>query len=629
MAVREPRVVRFGNFELDQRTCELRKHGLRIKLQQKPLHALNILLGRQGEVVSREELQRSLWPDGVFVDFDHGLNTAIKKLRDALGDTAAAPRYIATVGRQGYRFAADVQEIAIGHADPDSTTVPIGAREPQSERNNRRRIALSLIAASLLLVLGTALLLYRRALNIRTHPIRSIAVLPLKNLSSDPEQEYFSEGLTDELITRLASLEGLRVISHTSVAQYRDSRKSLPAIAKELRVDALVEGSVLRSGERVRITAQLVDSNDRHLWAESYERDQRDVLSLQNELTREIATNISLSLNPDEREQLASSRPIDPEAYADYLQGRFYWSKRTAGDLKTAIRYFEQAISRDPNYANAHAGLADSYMLLSGYSAAPRNESISEARAEALRALQIDKRLAEAHVSLAAIAQNYDWDWQFAETEYQRAIRLDPGQANAHHWHAECLAFQGHFDEALHEIERARELDPMSLIIAADKGVILYFARQYRPAIEQFRSVLQKEPNFPRARVVIGAYEQQGLFKDALSDLENWERLDPATSMPWVWAHRTYIYAHSGEQARAQRALEQLQSLNSKRQIDAGPFVLAYIGLGQKDTALAWLQKAYLEHSPAIAGLKVDPVYDPLRSDPRFKELMRRVGLAQ
>ncbi len=614
----------FGVFTVDIRGGELRKHGTRVKLQERPFQVLLALVEKPGEIVTRKELRQRLWPDGTFVDFDHSLSSAINKLRSALNDSASHPRYIETAGR-GYRF---IYPVSVAAPELSPQTIPL--LKPAATRTRRGLLALFSVAILLVVGVGIALKFRGPAPSGGKGTIRSLAVLPLKNLSSDPEQEYFSEGLTDELTTRLASLQGLRIISRTSAMQYKDSRKPLPAIAKELNVDAVVEGSVLRAGGRVRISVQLIEAAaDRHIWAESYERDQRDILALQNEVTRDIAHNIKLSLDPAERQRLAASPPVDPEAHADYLRGRFYWSKRTAVDLRTAIGYFEQAIARDPNYANAYAGLADSYLLISGYSVAPRSESIRKARAAALRALEIDERLAEAHTSLALVAQNYDWDWQTAEKEYRRAIQLDPNYATAHHWHAECLALQGRFDEAFREIERARQLDPLSLIIAADNGVILYFSRQYDRAIEQFRAVLRREPNFPRAYVVIGAYERKGLLREALADVVNWELLDHTPFKPWIWAHRAYVYGRSGEQARAQHALEKLEELNRNWPMDPGPMILAYIGVDDKERAFAWLQEAYLEHSAAITGLKVDPLYDSLRADPRFQDLLRRIHLAQ
>ena len=334
--------LHFGVFTVDTGAGELNKYGIRVKLQERPFQLLVALVERPGEVVTREELRQRLWPDGTFVDFDHSISSAINRLRSALSDSATQPRYIETVGRRGYRFLYPVSKTV-----PDGSAISATASTRTSPRY--RRVAVLVGLALVVLGAGIALALRTSSGSGSSGPIRALVVLPLKNLSSDPEQEYFSEGLTDELVTHLASLEGLRVISRASAMQYKDSRKPLRTIAKELNVDAIVEGSVLRSDGRVRITARLVEAaSDRHIWAKSYERDHRDILDLQNEVTRDIAQNIKLSLTPAARQRLAASRPIDPEAHEDYLRGRFYWAKRRPAELKTATSYFEKAIARDP-----------------------------------------------------------------------------------------------------------------------------------------------------------------------------------------------------------------------------------------------------------------------------------------
>ncbi|HSE49218.1 MAG TPA: winged helix-turn-helix domain-containing protein, partial [Terriglobales bacterium] len=440
----------FGVYTVDVRAFELRKHGVRLKVQERPLHLLILLLERPGEVVTREELRKRLWPAGTFVDFDHGISSAVNKLRSALNDSAAHPRYIETIGRQGYRFLYPVAP----HVTPLRVLEQRPVLVPKVKPPRPRWLALAVITALLVATAG-GVLEWQRRVEQAPGQIRSLAVLPLKNLSSDPEQEYFSDGLTDEFITHLATLQGLRVISRTSVMQYKGSTKPLPQIARELNVDAIVEGAVLRSGNRVRITAQLIAaSDDRHLWAASYDRDQRDILTLQNEVAREVADNIQLTLAAADRQRLSTSRPVDPQTHESYLRGRYHLAKRTPGDIRTAIDAYESAIARDPNYALAYAGLADCYALLGGYANSPQDTFIRKARAAALRAVELDSRLSQAHTSLAVIAQNYDWDWQTAEKEYKEAIRLDPNNATAHHWYAEYLSFEGRFDEAFVEIGR-------------------------------------------------------------------------------------------------------------------------------------------------------------------------------
>jgi TolB-like protein/DNA-binding winged helix-turn-helix (wHTH) protein/Flp pilus assembly protein TadD len=609
----------FGVFTVDVGAGELRKHGLRIKLQERSFQLLVALVERPGEVVTREDLRQRLWPDGTFVDFNHSISSAVNRLRSALSDSATQPRYIETVGRRGYRFLYPVSRAAPGSAS-SATAFP-------QARSRNRRIALSIALALLVLATATAFVLQRPGPTVSTGPIRAIVVLPLRNLSSDPEQEYFSEGLTDELVTHLASLEGLRVISRTSAMHYKDSRKPLRVIAKELNVDAVVEGSVQRSDRRVRITVRLVEAAaDRHVWAKSYERDHRDILDLQSEVTRDIAANIKHSLSAAARRRIAVSRPIEPEAHEDYLRGRFYWSKRRPADVKTAIFYFEKAIARGPEYARAYAGLADSYTVMRAYNLAPQDETIQPARAAALKALELDDGLAEAHTSLALIAQIYDWDWQTAEKQYRRAIELDPNYAAAHHWYAELLAYRGRFDEAFAEIEFARQLDPLSLIIATDRGEILYLSRDYDRAIAQVRGVLEMEPNFLPAHYILGfSLVQKGLFADALADVEKWRGSDET---PWNLMMQAYIYGRSGQTRQARHALDKLEQLKHSRPIDPAPFLLAHVGLGNKEAAFALLQEAYSAHSTALPSLKVNPIYDPLRDDLRFHELISRIGLA-
>ncbi len=617
--------IRFGVFAVDVRAGELRKQGTRVKLQERPFQLLVALLERPGEVVTREELRLRLWPDGTYVDFDHSISSSINKLRTALNDSASTPRYVETVGRRGYRF---IYPVSPAVPDPGNVIVPFPSSAKTAVVSRPRSVqVLAIFSAAILVTAVVAVFLPIRRSQPETGTIRSIAVLPLKNLSSDPQQEYFSEGLTEELLTRLASLHQLRVISHTSVMQYKDSTKSIPQIARELNVDAIVEGTVLRDQGHVRITAELIEAaTDRHIWAESYQRDERDILYLQSEVTRDIAQNIRLSLDPGDRERLAVLRTTDPQAHDDYLRGRFHWSRRTIGQLKMAIQYFERAIARDPDYAPAYAGLADCYLLLSGYSLAPGTTFVAQAHRATEKALALDPNLAEAHTSLALLLEQYDWDWQGAEKEFRRAIDLDPNYATAHHWYAEYLMFQGRFAEAFAESEKARQLDPQSLIIASDHGAILLFSRQYDRAIQQFREVLAADPDFPRAHLVIFAYVQKGMFKQALTEIETWRGLEPGPSRDMFLV---YIYAHTGRVAEARAVLAQLETYERTHVVDASPLVYAYLAIGDKEKAFTALEKAFEQRSNCLSALKVDPVYDPLRGDSRFHDLLHRVHLDQ
>jgi TolB-like protein/DNA-binding winged helix-turn-helix (wHTH) protein/Tfp pilus assembly protein PilF len=634
---------RFGPYELRTRTRELYKEGVKLKLRPQPFHVLGILVEYAGEVVTREELRDLLWSKETFVDFEHGLNTSIKELRGVLCDSASEPRYIETLPRLGYRI---IVPVGVDEPPPVNQAFvqpqPAAAENPVGKKISHDRVLQVLILRRWPVLLGFSIVLiaalgaYFQWTHSRAQPQPTsgrlmLAFLPFENLTGDAGQDYFSDGLTEEMIAQLGRLnpDHLGVIARTSVMHYKHSQEQLEQIGRELGVQYVLEGSVRRDSDKVRISAQLIQTKDQtYLWARQYDRELTNLLALQGEIAQEIANGNQLTIDDPKRVESAHQASLSPEAYEAYdlyLKGRYFWNKRTTQGLQHAMEYFEQAIAKDPSYARAYAGLADSYALMSGYSLAPQNEFMPKARAAAQRAVELDGRLAEAHTSLALITENYDWDWQNAEKEYRRAIQLDPNYATAHHWYAEYLAYQGRFDEAFAESERARQLDPLSLIIATDNGAILYFSRQYDRAIKQFRSVLDMEPNFPRAHLLVFAYVQKGLFADALADIEKWRRNDDA---PGIWSIQAYVYGRSGKQAEARRALEKLQQLNRRQQMDPAAIALAYVGMDNKDDAFAWLQKAYSEHSNALTALKVDPIYDPLRRDPRFQELLRRVGLA-
>ena len=628
---------------------QLRKHGVKVKLHGQPFQILLLLLERPGEVVTREEMREKLWAGDTFVDFEHSLNTAIKKLRQALGDSAEEPRYIETLPRLGYRFIGEVAEAPAAEAAAEAagprlvTFSPTAARGQDATPSSALASFLSwfgyrpwrwiLIAAAAAGLTAWATILI---LQVRGRPPRParimLAVLPFQNLTGDPNQDYFSDGLTEEMITDLGSLEPgrLGVIARTSVMQYKRSDKPVDQIGRELGVQYVLEGSVRRDADRVRIAAQLIQMKDQtHLWSRQYDRELRNLLALQGEIAQEVADEIQLTLGQDRKPAAAppphpAHSPQSYEAYDLYLKGRYFWNKRTKDGFQQAADYFQQSITKDPNYARAYAGLADTFALMSSWFLVPQNEFIPKARAAALRALQIDGGLAEAHTSLAVIAQNYDYDWQSAEKEYRVAIQLDPGYATAHQWYAECLSLQGRFGEALAESERARQLDPLSLIIATDHGAILYFSRQYDRAIEQFRTVQAMEPNFARTHMVTFAYVEKGMFAEALAEVGKWHHSDGTP----VWEMEAYVYGRWGRQAQARRTLAKWEQWNRSRRSPTTSAVLAaYVAVGGKDDAIALLQKAYSEHSNAVVEIKVAPYCDPLRSDPRFQELLRRVGL--
>jgi len=652
-------IFRFGPYESRPRTRELYKHGSKVKVRPQPLQLLNLLLSRAGDVLTREELRQQLWSSETFVDFEHSLNTSVKEMRAVLNDSANEPQYIQTLPRLGYRFIAPVEIVERENDRPPSRqqvdtssfsqagSAPVvrefGVAEfppanspdvPLVRVPSWRWWALPGLAA-MLVVIAVGLLQWSRP---RTRPELvngsiMLAVLPFENLTGDAGQEYFSDGLTEEMIAQLGRIDPqhMGVIARTSVMHYKNSAEQLDQIGRELGVQYVLEGSVRRDSDKVRITAQLIRTKDQtHVWTHQYDREVNSLLSLQGEIAQEISDAIQVTLG-ERKPGEVSPPPIPhaPKSYAAYdlyLQGRYFWNKRTTQGLQQAVECFEQAIAKDPDYARAYAGLADSLALMSSYDVASPSVLIPKARAAALKALELDDKLAEAHASLALIAQNYDWDWQSAEKEYRRAIELDPNYATGHHWYAEHLAFRGRFDEAFAEIERARQLDPLSLIIQVDNGAILFFSRQYDRAIEQFQAVLKVEPTFPRARMMDYAYAQQGRYAEALADIEIWRRVD---NTYWILIEEGYVYGRAGQPAEARRALEKLKLMNRGGKIDPFGLVPVYVGLGDKDQAFAWIEKSIANHSPGPIALKVDPIYDPLRSDPRFQSVLQRLGLAQ
>jgi serine/threonine protein kinase/Flp pilus assembly protein TadD len=456
--------------------------------------------------------------------------------------------------------------------------------------------------------------------------IESLAVLPLANLSGDPEQEYFSDGMTEELITNLGKISALRVISRTSVMRYKKTEKPLPQIARELGVDGIVEGSVLRVGDRVRITAQLIQAEqERHLWAESYERDLRDVLALQGEVARAIAGEIKVRLTPQEQTRLASARPVNPDAHEAYLKARYYWNLRTEEGLKKGIEYFQQAIEKDPGYALAYAGLADSYSVLGFWNFMAPKEAYPREKAAAFKALEMDETLAEAHTSLGDARFKYDWDWVGAEKEFKRAIELNPSYATAHHWYAGYLSAMGRHNEAIAEAKRAQELDPLSLIINTTGGLVFFYARRYDEAIAQWRSTLELNAGFYPAHLYLGrAYEQQKLYEQAISEYQ--KALAPGQGNPALAAHLARGYAAAGKRTEALKIISNLRELSKRRYVSSYVIAQIYTALGDTSRAFQWLDKAYQDRDTWLDWLKAEPGFDSLRSDPRFQDLLRRMN---
>jgi TolB-like protein/DNA-binding winged helix-turn-helix (wHTH) protein/tetratricopeptide (TPR) repeat protein len=621
-----PKVFRFGAFEVDVAAAEVRKHGTRIRLQQQPFEVLLSLLERHGELVTREELQKKLWPTDTFVDFEHGLGSAINRLREAIGDSTDRPRYIETVPRRGYKFIAALED---DHSVASAQTAAMApsAKTTKAIRPSPLVVALG-TAIGIALVLAFAWHSLHERAGAPTERIDSLAVLPLDNLSRDSEQEYFADGMTDQLITDLAQIPSVRVISRTSIMQYKNVHKSLEQIAGELKVAAVVEGTVQRSGNRVRITAQLIQvRKEKHLWARSYEGDLRDVLALQDHVARDVAAEIRIKLGPVIEARLSNPRPIEPEVYENYLKGRYFWNTRTEEGVHRGIDYFQQAIAKDPRYALAYAGLADSYLVLAGYRFVSPNEVLPLAKAAALKALELDDSLAEAHVPLGALRVEYDLDLLGAEKEFRRAIELNPNYATAHHWYGEeVLAATGRSAEAVAQLKRAEELDPLSRAIGTTHGYVLYLARENDAAIGQLRKTLELDANFAVAHMYLGrAYAQQKMFADAIEEFQKAD--DLSGGEPYFRAWLGYGYAVSGRAVEARKVLNELKKLPKSKYVPSYDIAAIWMGLGDKGQAIEWLERAYEDHASYFPAVKVEPVFDGLHSDSHFQDLVRRIGL--
>ena len=647
------RVVRFGDgFELDLHSWMLRRGDRTLKLERIPMQLLLLLVERRPEIVSRAEIVDAIWGKDVYLDTDNSINGAVRKIRQVLRDNPDQPRFIQTFPGKGYRFIAPVLDHEpspevndrLESAPPLEQTDQVSGQNEQlptvepsslSLARIRSRPAAIWIALSGALILITVLAsqLWIRSRDSKPAAPRKVvlAVLPFENLTGDSSQEYFSDGITEEMITQLGNLDPqqLAVIARTSVMHYKGSRIPLDQVGRELGVQYVLEGSVRRDADRVRITAQLTQTKDQtHLWAREYDRESSGLLAIQSEIAREIADEIQLTLdNRGSTRQSADSHSLSPEAYEShdlYLRGQYFLNQRTAADLKRAIACFESATEKDPANVHAYAGMAMAYTLLGPYSGAPQAEFIPRARAAALKALELDESLPEAHTALALIVENYDWDWQTAEKEFRRAIQLNPNYATAHQWYAEYLMWRGRFEEALAESERARQLDPLSLIISADNGAILYFSRDYDRAIEKFGSVLEMDPSVARAHLIDAAYVEKQMYSNAIRDIQANRSV---FAEPGYWAALAYVYGRSGQRVPAERALNELQRLDRREQVDPMTFAQAYAGMKENDHALAWLERAFAQHSHEMVTLKVAPAFDPLRGDPRFQDLLHRVRL--
>jgi TolB-like protein/DNA-binding winged helix-turn-helix (wHTH) protein/Tfp pilus assembly protein PilF len=638
--------VRFGAFEVDLPAGQLRKHGMRLKLSEQPFQILALLLASPGEVVPRDLLRERLWPSDTFVDFDHGLNNAVMRLREALGDSSDHPRFIETLPRRGYRFIAPIEVLSEISA-PAMESLPAAFSSgvallsaPALQNSSGQRggfFALPRIAILVAAILAGSALISAIAVRYvhgvdaskgRANRSTSLVVLPMENLSGDKEQDYFADGMTDDLIANLAKIRSLRVISRSTAMAYKSTHKPLLQIANELNVDAVIEGTVMRAGNRVRITAELVQvSTDQHLWADTYESPIGDVLALQNRVSSAIADQIRINLTKEDRERLAKQPAVSPEAYEDYLKGRYYWNKRSGEGFNRAIGYFEEATRKDPQYALAYAGLADCYGIIGAtiYGSVPAAEAAPKARAAAVRALEIDPSLAEAETSLATAKFNYDWDWAGAAEGFKRAIQMDPGYATAYQRYSLYSISLGRFSDSFEQIKKARDLDPLSISINASFGWRLYLAREYDRAIAQLHETLEMDPNYEWAHLILGqAYEEKGEFAPAIEELK--KAVELAHGSPLMTSALAHAYARSGNSAEAMALMAQLQARSKKEYVS--PFYIAtvYLGLGKNDQALTWLEKAYEDRSNGLVFLNVEPELDPVRSNPRFLSIRAKLN---
>ena len=624
------RVLRFDRFELDIRAGELRKAGVKLRLQGQPIQVLAALLNNAGELVTLEQLRAQLWTADTFVDFDHSLHNAIARIREVLGDSAEAPRYIETLPRRGYRYIGPVADF-----QPRSATeTGHHASKPLTlvKAPKRKRIPALVFAAFVLgalFTLGLVASTTWRYLHAKAAvlPIQSIAVLPLDNLSGDPSEEFFADGMTDQLITDLAKVGSLRVISRTSVMQYKGAKKALPAIARELNVDAIVEGSVIRSGPRVRVTAQLIRARtDQHLWAETYDRDLGDILKLQGEVADAIAQQVRAQLTPNQQSQLRLAHVVNPVAYDDYLRGRFYFTNEyTKPDsLRKAQHYFEDAIQKDSNFALAYAGLADTYVYLAFAGALQKDLAYRSAKTALAKAVQLDDSIGEAHDTLGVLSYVFDWDWETADREFNRAIALAPSYSCAHEDRAIFLALVGRRAEALAEIAKIDQLDYGSS--AAHSETLAYYdLRDYPRLIDSSRRALLFDANDGFQHYTLGVgYEGTGKLQEAIAEYQ--KAIETSGGSQQFTVALAHAYAAVGKKAEAEKILRDLES-NSKA--TASPYTLAtiYAGLGENDKALKSLEKARSEKSFQILSLKSDLLLDTLRPDPRFQDLLRRMSL--
>jgi TolB-like protein/DNA-binding winged helix-turn-helix (wHTH) protein len=637
------RVLRFGLFELDREARQLRRAGAVLRIQPQPLKVLTVLVSRAGQVVTRKELRHELWGEGTFVDFEQGLNYCIRQIRAVLGDEAQTPRYIETIPRHGYRFIArpEAQPTEVRNAEESTPGGPVAASSeiasgteelntfptaPSRFRNHFQQIAILSAVAVLLCLAGVYAWrrVHGRATLVAAISIRSIAVLPFDNFSGDSHQDYLADGMTDELITDLAQLGSLRVTSRASVMRYRGAEKPIEQIRQDLGVDAIVEGSVVRAGGKVRVDAQLVStSDDRHLWAQSFSQDEQDIIALQDDVARSIAERIELAIKPSVRARLASAHPVNTEAYEAYLHGISYFAHHSDADLEKSLDCFKHATTIDPTLAAAHAGTAVAYCLLADYNVQPDRVAWPQAETAARHALELDGSMGKAHAALAFALWRYEWRWKDAEAEFQKALALNPNDSDTHHVYGLFLMAGGDFPGAMQQLKTASELDPLSLIIRTNMGWIRYYQRDYATAIAEYQSVLQTDPQFlPVHQKLWIAYWLQGEQQQAGRELESVFRLFHQAPL----VDRVSARARAADAGTRYRA-EVLGYANSGL-LTYYEQARLYALAGEKDAALKSLQKAESERNSWLVYAGVEPAFDSLRGSAQFRRILGNVGLS-
>ena len=634
----------FGPFYLDTRQRSLMREGVPVPLTPKVFDTLLLLIENNDRVVEKGELMQAIWPDS-FVE-ERNLAQNVFTLRKALGED----KYIETVPKRGYRFAADVRQVVdesedlivatrvtsrlvieeesdpkeTAHREADSRALPTGS----SRWALARRLGRVAVGLAILGCIGAYVWLSRKpALPENVAAIKSIAVLPFKPIVASNPDEYLGPGMADALITRLSSIRHMVVRPTRSVLKYDSLDQDILVTGRELKVDSVLDGKIQRSGDSIRVTVQLVRVSDGFsLWEGTFDEAFTNIFAVQDAISKRVSQAMFVDVTGEEKAGLARHYTDDTEAYQAYVKGRYFWNKRTEEGLKSGRDYFQQAITRDPSYAPAWVGLAECYALFSTYGVMPANEAFPRAEQAALKALEFDERLAEAHASLGVIRYEYNWDWPGADKEFKRALELSPNYATAHQWYGGYLVSVARFDEGIHEIKRAQDLDPLSPIINASVGWFLYYARRYDQAIEEGRKAVALDGNSMMAHFFLGqAYLQARMHAEAIAELQKSLSLSPEE--PGTLAVLAQAYGRAGKRSEAEKTLKEVLELSKRVYVPPYNIAESYIAIGDTERALGWLEKAYSEHSPDLVGLKTEPRLDPVRSNARFQDLVRRVGL--